>query len=72
MAENIDKLNKLIENSEESKMTPEEIEDAKEADETKGMTRAELKEYHEAKGGLVLDDDEFGKYKDYLQILAAE
>ena len=35
------------------------------------MTRDELKQYHGAKGGYVLKDEEFDKYKDWLQVLAA-
>lgn len=30
------------------------------------MTPSELDDYHEAKGGYVLKDDEFNKYKSYL------
>lgn len=35
------------------------------------MTRDELKQLHGAKGGYVLKDEEFFKYKDWLQVLAA-
>lgn len=35
------------------------------------MTRDELKQFHGAKGGYVLKDEEFTKYKDWLQVLAA-
>ena len=35
------------------------------------MTRDELKQFHGSKGGYVLKDEEFTKYKDWLQVLAA-
>ena len=36
------------------------------------MSASELEEYHKNKGGYVLKEDEFSKYKGYLQVLAAE
>ena len=36
------------------------------------MSQEELKAFHSEKGGVVLDDKEFSRYKFYLELLAAE
>jgi hypothetical protein len=36
------------------------------------MSKDELRAYHNQKGGVVLEEDEFTRYKFYLELLAAE
>lgn len=44
----------------------------KKEDPTEGLSKEELKAFHKEKGGVVLEDGEYNRYKFYLELLAAE